>query len=96
MIAKKTYLKVKYFGKNFSWIDISSFRGLRNSEIRFEIGIKKTEPSRTELFMEFRKIRNYAKFQNSDIFRNFNSVLCYVNHKSTTKQINRLQIVFAK
>jgi len=33
-------------------------RGLRNSEIRFGIGISKTEPYRTELFLEFRKRRN--------------------------------------
>ena len=31
-------------------------RGLRNSEIRFGIGISETEPYRTELFLEFRKI----------------------------------------
>ena len=45
---------------------------MRNSEIRFGIEIEKTEPSRTELFMEFRKIRNSAISRNSDIFRNFN------------------------
>jgi len=37
-------------------------RGLRNSAIRFGIGISKTEPCRTELFIEFRKSRN------SDVF----------------------------
>jgi len=33
-------------------------RGLRNSAIRFGIGISKTEPYRTELFIKFRKRRN--------------------------------------
>jgi len=33
-------------------------RSLRNSAIRFGIGISKTEPYRTELFIEFRKSSN--------------------------------------
>ena len=37
-------------------------RGLRNSEIRFGIGISETEPGRTEQFLEFRKSRNSKKF----------------------------------
>jgi len=37
-------------------------RGQRNSAIRFGIGISKTEPYRTELFIEFRKSRNSDYF----------------------------------
>jgi len=38
----------------------SPIRGLRNSAIRSGIGISKTEPYRTELFIEFRKSRNFG------------------------------------
>jgi len=47
---------------------LTAIRGLRNSEIRFGIGISGTEPYRTELFLEFRKSRN------SDFFKTFSVI----------------------
>ena len=66
------------------------------SEIQFGIGIQKTEPSRTELSLEFRKFRNVEKKNANAIFSEFEHLFTHhdiifsflLNIESDGKQIH--------